>query len=359
MYYSSSIGCSPIPSDKPSLGSQGFRIWSGPTLTSFEHGGKKTCIPDEWKALGEKEKGDGWAHYENGATGIAIREAAFREKVLTHIYSAYEVTLVYPADTSATDLELYEATTRNAFERIGKLYNDAKDNTKRTHTVLVTPGVPRDDGKNTPIYPDPRENLSVYVQAPGSARGEELMIHAVAHLYNRQRADLLAYQMLQQPIPPGDFQELEASWSEVIYRTSNYGRNARIAYLYGIHTAVRNKDFSKISSSPFNSNQTEFEEITQSIVVSADASFLSAQYGHYILGPLVMIATEGMLQRNKTGATIEQILTQVHSDNSSFFGELSKHLSSEEIALIKSWMFDGVLIPYELVEAGMKTYSIR
>ncbi len=355
--YTTAIGCSPIPPVTPMMGSQGFRAWSGPTLISFEHGGKKICIDEGWTALGEKDSGTGWATFEKEKTGVAVQKSAFSEKTLTFVYSAYEVRLIYPKNIPPAELELYEATVRNAFERVGKLFNDSKDNPKRTHTVLLTPGVERTDGLQTPVYPDARENLSIYVQPPQSARGEELILHAIAHLYNRERPDLLAYQKHQSPLPPGDFQELEASWSESAYRTSNAGLRSRAAYLYNVHTAVQMKNFSLITAAPFNADKKEFEDIRPSVVVPSDASFLTAQYGHYILGPLTMLATEGMLRENKAGITIEKILSRVHAEKTNYFETLSEYLSSEEMAALKSWMFEKVTVPYALVEAGMKTYT--
>ncbi|MBX9765194.1 hypothetical protein K2X83_00975 [Patescibacteria group bacterium] len=359
LYYATTIGCSDMPqSVTPVMGSQGFRLWSGPTLISFEHGDKKICIPSGWEALGEETSGNGWARYEKGVSGLTIKKDAFAEAKLTFISSGYEVHFVYPKNTPAGELELYEATIRSAFENVGALFNDSHKNEKRRHTILVTPGVERADELRTPIYPDPRKNLSPYMQPPTSARGEELLIHAIAHLYNRQRADLRAYQKNQLPIPAEDFQELEASWSEIAYRTSDSGRRARINYLYNVHTAVQTKNFSLIHTAPFNGDRAGFENIAPNIVVPPDASFLNAQYGHYILGPLTMVAIEGMLAA-KNADTVEKILSRVHAENMPFINELSKYLSPEEIAAAKSWMFDGGTIPRALVDAGLTRYEIQ
>jgi hypothetical protein len=356
-YFYTAIGCSPVPTVAVTNGSQGFRTWSGPSLVTFEHGNKKICIESGWESLGAQESGSGWARFEEDLTGVVVRSADFEEKKLTPVFSAYEVRLLFPKNTPAPEQELYEATVVNAFERVGKLFNDSAKNEKRIHTVLVTAGVPRTDDKMTPIYPDPRRNLSIYVQSPTSARGEELLIHAVTHLYNRQRKDLSEYQKNQTPLPPEDFQELEASWAELIYRTSSKGREARIQYLYTIHAAVQSKNFSLVQSYPFNSSKEEFDAIRPSVSVNAETSFLNAQYAHYILAPLTMLGIEGLLQ--KKGASLEALLTEIHQTDENFFETLAKTLSVEEVQTIRSWMFEGRTIPYELVRLGSDSYNSR
>lgn len=356
-YYLTSIGCTSIAPVQVTNGSQGFRTWSGPSLVSFEHGNKKICIAEGWEAVGVTESGSGWARFKKGLTGVVIRRADFEEKNLAPIFSAYEILLLYPKNTDPSEKELYEATVANAFQRIGKLFNDSKEKPTRAHTVLVTAGVQRDDGKTTPVYPDPRENLSIYVQSPTSARGEELLIHAVAHLYNRQRDDLIAYQKKQAPLPGQDFQELEASWTELIYRTSKKGREARIQYLYTIHAAVQSNTFSLVQSYPFNTSKEEFDAITPSVIVKSDASFLNEQYGHYILAPLAMLGIEGLL--HEKGTDVETILTRIHTTDENFFTVLEEILGTEDVRTIRSWMLEGRTIPYELVQLGSSTYNPR
>lgn len=358
-FFATPFGCSPISVEETEMGSQGFRVWSGPTLVSFEHQDKKICIPSGFEAVGAESSGSGWARFENDVTGVVILTEAFAEKNITFELSSYVVRLLYPKHMAEPELELYEATVRNSFEKMGSLYNDSINNKRRTHTILVTVGVERTDNAKTPIYPDPRENLSIFVRSPTSLRGEELLIHAVAHLYNRQRTDTMAYQLYQSPIPPSDFQELEASWSEIAFRSSPQGRAARVAYLHNVHTAVQTKNFALITSGPFIRDKSEFENIERTVIVPEDASFLSAQYGHYILGPLVMVAIDGLLSEKNSDATVEKILLLVHTTNTSFLERLSEHLSPKEISDILSWMLEGKTVPSELIETGAKVYDIR
>lgn len=350
------LPCSPAPETESEESSHGFRILSTPVFKSFEHNGKKICVPDGWEALGAKSTGDGWVRYDGNGTGVLIRSDAFLSETLGFEWSSYTVRMFYPISTKAKDHELYTAIVKNSFERVGRVFNDTKANKKRPHDVLISPGI-----EGTPVgaegyaYPDPHRGLSVLVRPPQHPRSEELFIHATMHLYNRQEGKP-AYLKRQLPIPPSDFEELEAAWAETPFRTSESGRTSRLLYLYNVHTAVQTKNFSLISAPPFNDREA-FIAINPSVAPARGASYLDYQYGHYVLAPLSMVAVEGLLRETGADVTLEEILKRVHAGNAeSLFAELEAHLGKVNIEKIKSWMFGGTTVPWELVERGADSY---
>lgn len=353
--------CSPVPTSEPQLGSQGYRIWSGPTLQTFDHNNKRICVPDGWQAVSATQSGNGWAKFESGLTGVLIRPSAFASTTLQFQNSSYVVTVLYPGSESTPLSERYVRAVKNAFERTGAVFGDSSKNPQRTHTVLVTPGIEGATSANGSIavYPDPGPNLSIFVQNVDSQRGEELFIHGVTHLYNRFRDDLMAYQKNQSPVPEEDWQELEAVWAETAFRTTDDGRSARIDYLYTVHTAVQTKNFALIHSPPFDDREA-FNSIRPGVILKEDSTYLEVQYGHYILGPLALIATEGLLQKYGTRTDLERILLSIHTGKAkNFFDELEKVLPLKEVENSKAWMFDGKTIPYELVLQGNNYYSTK
>lgn len=360
-YVATENTCSPILEKEPEMSSHGYRVWSGPTLKSFNHENNRVCVPEGWQALGATAQGAGWATFEFGKSGVIIRLSAFTTKTLEFANSAYEVTVWYPGSSETPLAESYVKSIENAFEGIGGLFGDSYKNKKRQHTILITPGI---EGTTSAdgiirVYPDPNTNLTTIVETPESIRGEELLIHAVSHLYNRFRKDLIEYQKLQSPIPPQDWQELEASWSETAFRTSASGRRLRLAYLYNVHVAVQTHDISLTVAEPFN-NPESFESIRPTVVTESGASFAGAQYSHYILGPLTLVATEGLLQKYNTGTNVEAILKNIHRGKvQNFFTELRKVLPSKEVTAVEGWMLRGETIPRELVLLGATWYESR
>ena len=223
-------------------GSQGYRVWSGETFKSFEHDGGRLCVPDGWEAVGATKTGWGWATFEQEKTGVLINSSAFERQILEPVDSSYVITVIFPK--AAGDVHSYLSIINNSFTRIGRIFNDSRDGDVREHTVLVTAGLAGNTrSEGTRVYPDPSALVSIFVRTPDHSRAEELFIHAVAHLYNRQREDLLAYQKLQTPFADEDWQEMEATWAELAFNTTPGGREGRLKYLYNVHAAVVSKNF--------------------------------------------------------------------------------------------------------------------
>ena len=350
--------CAPISEQKKQEGSQGYRVWFGETLKSFEHTGKSVCVPDGWEAVGATEEGEGWARFSRDHTGVIVKSDAFGILTLTPEKSAYTITVLYPLSTKSDALNRYVQIISNAFSRVGALLPESKS-AKHSHTVLITAGLGGDTrSEGTRVYPDPTENMSVMVRTPDQPRAEELFVHAVMHLFNRHRGDLLAYQKNQNPFPAEDWQEMEATWSETAFSTQNEGRTARIRYLYNVHVAVRTNNFSRIVSEPFN-NKEAFEKIKQGSIVPEGSQYLDYQYGHYVLAPLTMVAIEGLLVSRSSDLHVEDILKAIHTRPSlNFFDELGKKLSKDDMARIMLWIEGKDTIPEELVMKGLSHYIL-
>ena len=350
------VACTDVPITKNVDGTQGYRIWSGDTLKSFEHNGRAVCVPKGWEPIGAIAQGEGWAQFEPSYTGVLIKSDAFTGAPLLVKGSAYDITLRYRATTDPAIVAKYEAMATAAVTRVASLYADAP-NQHRPLTFLVTAGLAGNTiDDNTRVYPDPTAALSIIVRTPNQTRSEELVVHSIAHVYNRFRTDLSDYTKNQAPFTEEDWQENEAAWEEVAFSTSAIGRVGRLEYLLNVHKAVMTHNFSLIEYPPFN-NAAAFKKIVPSAFVPPTASYLDDQYGHYVLAPLAMVATDGLLQ--KGGKTsLSKVLRGIHTGTiSNFYDELKKDLSASDYKRVVSW-FDGTgTIPSDLVYAAAKSYS--
>ncbi|TSD05308.1 MAG: hypothetical protein Greene07147_629 [Parcubacteria group bacterium Greene0714_7] len=342
---------------KPIAGSQGYRIWSGDILKSFDHKNRPVCVPQGWEAVGAIETGAGWAKFETNLTGVLIRSDAFTLQSIQPKHSIYRVDILYPVTTTESSIQRYVAIIENAFNRTGKLFNDAPKEQRVPHVVLITAGLAGNaDEDATHVYPDPSARVSAFVRTSDSLRGEELFIHAVMHLYNRHQNGALPYQKLQSPFTEEDWQEVEATWAETAFTTSAE-QSGRIVYLYGVHTALRTGNFSLIKEAPFN-NQKAFEKIRQSVIVAPGSPNLDYQYGHYVLAPLSMLAVDGMLQESRAGTGVEKILTDIHAGKASnFFDELQKTLSKEDVQRARGWFEGRETIPTSVINLVVASYK--
>jgi len=332
--------CTPPSYHEAERGSHGFRIWSGATLQSFKHAGGRICVAEGWEPIGHLRSGPGWATFPAGATGVLIRSDAFASSEVIRVPS-YEVTLRYPKKLE--DVSKYERIVRNAFERTDALFPDSKT---QAHTVLVTTGLPLTDDEDASIYPDPNEQVSYFILKPNYHRAEELMIHAVMHLYNRYGADAprLSRDAL---ISPEDFTEYEASWAELAFATNTAGRDARTLHLHTLHEGIVTRDIEKTRGSFFY-DASVFEMLNRSGTTSSESSYFDAQYAHYVLAPLIMVGIDTLLER-QTETTVEELLHRVHEDTSlNFFDEVFKLLPNEEDR-IRGWIAGTGVVPRDLV----------
>lgn len=343
--------CTPPERQEPERSSHGFRVWSGATLVSFTHNGRRVCVADGWEALGYTRNGAGWATFENGKTGVLIRSDAFATEELAFEESAYAVTLYYPKDLE--DLQAYEEIVRNAFERVGALYGDNRS--PRPHTVLVTASIPFSDEEADSVYPDPRKDLSVLFLKPDHSRSEQLFFHAVAHLYNRY--DPPEYGIHEEErLSASDWSEYEASWVELSLTASDIFRKERLDYLLGVHQAVFARDYSRITVPPFD-NREAFDALQRRGTTDWQSSYLDYQYAHYVLAPLILTGIDGLLARHAPEIRVESLLSEIHQDpNKRFFEEVARYVPAEEMERVRAWLAGEEEVPEDLLRLGASRY---
>lgn len=357
VFFIQASSCSPVGAVIPERGSHGYRLWRGETFVSFTHDGRYVCIPGGWEPVGAVDSSKDRARFRDGTTGVMIASAAFGSKTLSFASSSYAVQVRYPTLLSENRLRAYEEAITNAFEKVGALYNDTATSAARTHTVVITAGLGVSGNERDSIYPDPGPDVSYFILPLNHGRSEELFIHAVVHLYNRFGDDLGEYQKNQSPIHTEDWQELEAAWAETAYESSNYLRKMRLSYLYEVHVDVQTDTFSPLRGAPFN-DLAAFASMQRSAPTNAQSSFLDTQYAHYVLYPLMMTAIDGLLHEQKTGTTVQELLTELHAGTiSSFFDTLRTLLSADDMRAIASWMNGTARIPKALVDAGGRFYD--
>ena len=350
--------CEALPPHKEKGGTQGMKIWKGETYQAFPHSGEAMCVPAGWEPVGDVERGPGWASFPHKQTGVIVRSDAWDQKVVQYEHTLFPVRLYWSKDADQKKLQEMMVGVRRAFEDVGAIFPMLPEAQRGEHDVIITAGVAGDTlSKKTRVYPEPGVNLTSMFRLPGHRRAESLFIHAVGHLYNRHRPYWLGDQEAHQRVPPNDFSELEAAWTEHRFGTSPKTRRQRLEYLYNVHTAVQTGDFSLIVGPPFD-EEAGFRKIERSVAIRKGANNMSVHYGHYIIGCLSMVATEGLLAKRESPITVEQLLRETHAgEHKSYLHAVEAALGPEGYAVVWSWMREGVTIPWETVLAGAARYD--
>jgi hypothetical protein len=353
--------CKTIEPRPPVMSSHGWSVWFSRVMQSFDTRGERVCVPEGFEPIGAERTGMGWAVFSPKASGVFVRSSDFESRYIMAAHGSYILRIMHLKDIPKEDVDAYVSMITRAFDDISTLYPNTLSGAVSYHTVLITVGIAgAGDTFETSVYPNPSVHTSILVHNLTDARTEELYIHAVAHLYNRFREDLTAYHAYQAPFPAEDWEELEAAWSEIVFRSTNEDRADRLDELYRVHTAVLSTTFNANTPYPFNEREL-FDAVKQKgAILDANAQYSDYQYGHYILGPLVMTAIDGLLQESNTGTDLATILKHIHGDPTTNIMEvLSSKLSFQDIKDITQWAIGEKEIPKHLIESALDFYNAQ
>ncbi len=345
--------CLPTPKQAPKASTHGFEVWSNGSFKSFMPGNKRFCVPKDWEPVGEVSLDKGGAIFPEGSTGILIKSSDFSSIEIPLNTTDFELTALYLKDMPESEVQTYAEIIARAFNDVGSLYPDSMAEPQK-HTVFITVGIAGDGNAfEASLYPNPSQYISVFAKNRHHSRAEELFIHGATHAYNRFLPHFQTYQNNQSPIPPGDFEEMEATWAELTFRSSREDLVTRVDNLYRTYEAVMSKNYDAGALYPFNNRRVFEGTLRTSVNVPENATEGEVEFGHYILAPLVMLTIEGMLQEQQSTMDLNSILLEVHSSNSNFFELLSTQLSADQTSQVQSFIEGRAIIPEELILRGL------
>ena len=350
-----SYSCAPIPHQAKVMGNHGWKVWENESFVSFEPAVKRYCVPGGWEAIGATVDRFGNATFPAKSTGVIVKTEGFTTKTLPLGGSSNSVQVRYPKNTPEQELAGYFDLIYHSFIDVGQLYPNFHTEQLKTHTVLITVGLAGDGSTfETSVYPNPSKDLTVFVRNKNHARGEELFTHAVTHIFNRHFEENLEYEKNQTPVPADDWQELEATWSEITFRSGDDAREQRVKDLYAIHEAVFDATSSPSLTYPFDDPKIFSDVHNKAVMQREHGGYAEEQYGHYVLAPLVMLAVDGMLEQKHSPTTVNLLLIQIHTENKNFFALLKEYLSEDETSHVLNFLTGKEKIPYELLQSGLQ-----
>lgn len=356
-FFYKSFACISIPKQENVTGTHGWKVWANESFISFAPKKQAYCVPPGWETIGASVDEDGAAIWPEGVSGVVFRSTDFVSQELP-LDERTTIRVLYTAQMPNNEAVEYLKIVSKSFHDMAKLYPDFDSHQLNSHTVLITIGLAGDGSSfETSVYPAPTKDLTIFVRSKNHPRGEELFTHAIAHIYNRHFDKNLAYQEKQDPIPANDWQEMEAAWTEIIFRSDKNALEQRVKELQATHEAIFTGKFSSELAFPFD-NIKIFESVTNKAVAQTEnATYGEIQYGHYVLAPLVLLSVEGLLEQHQASTTVAKLLSEAQTKNQSFFVLLTAHLPKEEMKHLFNFLTGQEPIPYELLEAGLLRYD--
>jgi hypothetical protein len=324
-------------------------------------------MPEGWMAIGPEDtrrEADGrtCVLFPRAQSVTFVDTAHFVSRTI-HVEGVhFPIHLVWRNIMTPEQEQYFTEVVERGFRLVSTLYPYGVPNHQLApHTVMMTAGViGEDEGAPTRfVYPNVGENASYAYRWP-SQRMEELLLHAVAHLYNRFRF-MYSYRPSMATLPFGEYQEYVASWVESRYIKSDSDRWRRALFLQRVHEGVSDPNI------PLGREVGMFRRLgNERTPISANiyrhrspAKELKKEYAHYVLAPLLLIALDGLLAESGKDVTVEEILRDVHTARYgvTYYGVIGLHLSAEQIIRYRRWEEGMETIPRTYIELGLRRYD--
>ena len=90
-----------------------------------------------------------------------------------------------------------------------------------------------------------------------------------------------------------------------------------------------------------------------------EGSSAARDYAHYYLGPLIMLALDGLLAEKGTAVSVRMLTRDIHAGNSPGLLASLRRVLPRRFGQIRSWMDGTEAIPAGLVETGLARLQDR
>lgn len=344
--------CPQPPEYAAKLNKHGNGHWRDDRLIVFSHDGESWSLPEGWEPVGAERVRAACASFPRGQAAVMVRRDRFQFRPITLSPLGMRAVRVAPLEMDPAHLTTVDAMIVSTFEAVARLYPLGLRPKERTdHSVLVTVNLAGDGIEpETRLYPSTGPNLSVIFYNLYDPRGRELFIHTTTHLFNRHRARRAA-EPDEKLLPRVDYQELVASWAELAL-IDDERRQVRFEFLLQNYRAVVDGDAATTPTNTLLAPLSTWEGPI-GLVQDEPLTFELVEFRHYVLGPLLMLAVDGLLERSGTTPRLWELLREVHAGkHRGLLAALAKHLSPQDVGTVRDWI-SGVPVPENLARAGL------
>ena len=359
--------CAPIPAYEDKRNKHALQTWQNDIFKSFlqDKGNPYYEMPAGWMAIGAediKQFGEKTCvRFPGYQSATFVDPAHFKSQTLQVEGVYFPIKVVWRNTMTPEQEAEYLEVIERGFRDVSRLYPYGAPNSMLSeHTVMITAGVITDkDAPMDVVYPNVGHNASYIYRWP-EPRMEELLLHAVAHLYNRFRF-MYSYRPTMPTLYFGEYQEYVASWVESRFIKSDKSRWERALRLFHIHEVIVRDDVPRSREvGGFRRLDNLRDPISANVFKHKPPhKTLKKEYAHYILAPLLLIAVDGVLADMGSDMTVEKILTDVHTNRFgiNFYGVLGMHLKPEQMDTYRRWEEGLEPIPRNYIIAGLKRYD--
>lgn len=347
-----SFACKPLPPHTPLVTRHGNDHWSDEKLRVFSAMPTGVEIPKGWQPVGADQVTPSCALFPRRQSVVFIKPEFWRTDTLKLKKVGFEVRRIALKSTSAADLAKIDQQIIDTFKGVSALFPlGVLPNQKALpHDILVTTDIAGDNKSDaTRIYPAPGPNQSSLFYSLGSYRGNDLFIHAIAHLYNKQRPRPEATPR-EPGLPKTEYLEFVASWSELALNHNHAYVKRRVRFLKKQHKLLTDQDPTTWPTYP---SLKDIQDLKGPFGVPPQRHPAAIEYAHYYLSPLVLLAIDGLLAIDAPDMNVKMMLQDIHKGKSP--GLLSSIAKSMPMRykIIVTWIKGEKKIPPKLINRGL------
>ncbi|MBI1363621.1 MAG: hypothetical protein GC134_06520 [Proteobacteria bacterium] len=349
--------CVPLGPHIPRGGSFGMEHWSDDKLRMAANPGKRVKAPEYWVPVGsyriKKEEDEGCALFPDGQSAVFINPLHWKvDAYLVPVLGIYVVRFI-PNTYSDEDVKKTDALIQEVYEKVSYLFPlGLKEYMRQDHHIIVTTGV-AGDGKRVEnrVFPYPGPHLSVLAGPLGSNFNKEFLIRQAVYLQNKMRPRDETFKddpLLAAP----SWSDMEGGWAAFALLDDAKARLDRVNALYSVHQALTDDDdetwpdlqrYKKIdrSKGPFG------------MPPNSPRRSAAVKYANSDLGPLIMVALDGLLVAEGKKETMMQYVRLINSKKEYTLPSVMKAaLSPKGYSLFEGWM-KGQPIDRSYIDKGL------
>lgn len=352
--------CVPLPAHAPKAERHGHNHWSDEKLRVFGPVASGVAVPPGWIPVGADRIDAGCAWFPPRQATLFVNPPYWQVETIRSDEAGLDLQLLSLKTTPPEELDIWRQMIAGTYADIATLFPlGLLADQKLPHVILVTSGIAGDGTRrSTRLFPEPGPNLTNLFYNPGDGRGRDLFIHTTTHLFNkrRPRPETLPE---EDGLPKTEYRELVAGWAEIAFnRDKGYVRN-RVAFLMRQHVALTDND---PGTWPGAGAIEKIRSAKKPFGLPPNAPKNSAaarEYAHYYLGPLIMLAIDGLLVEKGKAVSVRMMLRNIHAGGSpGLLASLGRALPLQ-VRQIRSWMTGAEQIPARLVEKGLARLQDR
>ena len=352
--------CVGLPEHRDKIERHGHNNWSDETLIVFGALSSGVAVPPGWIPVGADRIDAGCAWFPPKQATLFVNPPFWQVESIRSSEAGLDLQLLTLKATPPDELEGWRRMVAETYADVATLFPlGLPPDQALPHVILVTSGI-AGDGKrrSTRLFPAPGANLTILFYNPDSGRGRDLFIHTTTHLFNKRRPRPETVPR-ERGLRSTEYRELVATWAEIAFNRDDTHVRNRVAFLMRQHVALTDADPATWPGAGALASIRSAEGPFGLPPQAPKGSTAAREYAHYYLGPLIMLAIDGLLAGKGTAVSVRMLLRDIHAGNSPGLLASLRRVLPLRFGQIRSWMDGSEPIPAGLVERGLARLQDR